>query len=948
MFSNRQVSVLALILAGVSSAAGAVSVVTDASATPRELYGAEKVRTAIASLEHPPAEARVLAAVRSAPLLSPYTELPPFAAAETEAYVLRRSGNVWLVVGSDPSGVLYGCLELARRIGETGGPPATLDVRSHPEFKIRGTCLLWTKWGPLGYNYPITPANFPWFFDRARMLHYLDLLAENRYNTIFFWNGHPFPYFLKLPKYPEARMLDDADLQRNIDQFTWFTREADRRGIWTVLHFYNIHVSPNFAKAHEHEGVKVENAAATPLLVDYTRYCVGEFVRTYPNVGLMVTAGEALRVNREEFVRDAIVAGIEDTGLHPPLIVRQWQIDPDRFHDIVRPTYDNLFTMMKHNTEMLVSPYADPRNKTWVSFGLNHIVNVHENADVKPLRWGSPLFIHQMMDLWKQMGVAGFHLYPMMSWQWPDNLDRVSPPLDTVDRDWIWIEAFGRYGWQLDRPAAEEERYWKERLRERFGSSEAADAVYRYYVETGPVSPTLQNIVNIYNMNFHPTLVSQESTLNGILHSDRWEGIGNPLAQPLDEVTLQNYEAKYGKLDATARLQPPSSIKELVRAESMGAPLKPAPDPLRVVTVLEEMAAQALEGLERTQNSAARNQAEFQRFRNDAGILARFSRFYRAKLEAALEKGRYDALHDVRHLDRALDLLGRSVEEYRAMTKLADAGYRQATDLLPVYQWTTVQKQFEDELAFYRAQRALYDAGAEVAILGTDGPVNDASNAFHWLLEETCAARGWKVQSYAFGPNPLGKARLAVVYDMTSPEYTRDAPQLAAWVRRGGMLLIWDPLARANPSSPLLAGLEFSSDSAYRSAFNFEFDGSNLLTRSLSGIHSMFSPADQLHSSIRAAGPEWQELAYTVISNVSGHQFYTGDPTFGPRWTSLMDTVKAPVLLSREIGAGHIVIAQLGTTSALVRPDVRAVLKGSPLSQLVENLVNWAAGQGQP
>jgi len=123
------------------------------------------------------------------------------------------------------------------------------------------------------------------------------------------------------------------------------------------------------------------------------RHCVSEFVKSYPSVGLMLTAGEALHIKAEEFVRDAIIAGIKDSGKHPPLIVRQWTIDPYRFRDIIKPNYDNLYTMMKHNTEMIVSPYPDPRHATWISFGQNHIVNVHENGDIKPFRWGSPVFI---------------------------------------------------------------------------------------------------------------------------------------------------------------------------------------------------------------------------------------------------------------------------------------------------------------------------------------------------------------------------------------------------------------------------------------------------------------------------------------------------------------------------------------------------------------------------
>jgi hypothetical protein len=365
-------------LAIIPRGAHAETVVVDAASSAREQYAASHLKNALAKAGvRPPPDTRILVGTKSSSLFAEKS-LPAFAEGATEAFRLKRVGSDWLVVGSDPSGALYGCLELARRIEATGRLPEQLEVVDRPALKIRGTNLFWMKQGH--YDWAVTPQNFLWFFDRALMLRYLDELVENRFNTIFFWNGHPFPYFLPLPKYPEARVLNDLELKRNIEQLRWFTQEADRRGIWTVFHFYNIHVSPTFAKAHEQEGVRIQNPASTPLLEAYTRYCVSEFVNSYPSVGLMLTAGEALHIKSEEWVRDAVIPGIKETGKRPPLIVRQWTIDPYRFRDIIKPNYDNLYTMMKHNTEMIVSPYPDPRNATWISFGQNHIINVHETG----------------------------------------------------------------------------------------------------------------------------------------------------------------------------------------------------------------------------------------------------------------------------------------------------------------------------------------------------------------------------------------------------------------------------------------------------------------------------------------------------------------------------------------------------------------------------------------
>ncbi|MFN7994289.1 MAG: hypothetical protein U0Q18_11830 [Bryobacteraceae bacterium] len=923
-------------------ARAAESLVTTApDATPRELYGASRLGDALSSAGVRLAPgAKILAGTRSSTVFAGVSNLPPVPE-RPEGFALKRDGNDWLIVGSDASGVLYGCLEMARRVAMEKRLPDKLDFTDHPAFKIRGNNLFWMKQG--SYDWAVTPENFPWFFDRALMLRYLDELVNNRYNTIYFWNGHPFVYFLRLPKFPEAQVLSEADLKRNMDQLQWFTQEADRRGIWTVLHFYNIHVSPAFAKAHEREGVHLQNGASTPLLEAYMRHAVSEFVNTYPNVGLMLTAGEALYIKAEEFVRDAIIAGIKDTAKHPPLIVRQWTIDPYRYRDIIKPAYDNLFTMMKHNTEMIVSPYPDPRNATWISFGQNHIINVHENGDIKPFRWGSPVFIQQMTRIWKSMGVAGFHLYPAVSWDWPVALDRADPALSTIDRDRMWIEAFGRYGWNPDRPAVGEENFWKDRLASRYGGAAAGKAVYDYYVKTGPVMPALQNTVNVFNMNFHPLAISQEATLNGILHSDRWEEVGDYLARPLDDLTLERFQQKFGPVTEAARKEPPLSVKQWVAAQTSGKKAEGI-DPIRLSQVLAGMAEDALAGLKSAHPQVADN-PEYGRFVTDAECVLHLARFYRAKLEAATEKGLFDATGDDRHYDRMLQLAAESTGHYAALEETANRTYRHATDLGYYYRWEVVRKGFEQETAFYREQAAIASRGADVVYLGLDGPMSDATNEFHWLLERSRDTAGWSSQSYHLESNLFSRAKLAVAYDTFSPIFTRHQAQLEQWIRGGGRLLIWDPMGRG-ASGPLLDGISFAQNASVRPGNRIQYlEGGHALLDGLAGSFLTLDKGAALSCSIRSASGDWQELAYTVMHSGAGDQFYRGDDTFGPRWTSLMDTARVPILLVRKLGKGEIVVAQMGRWNIGAQKNMEEVRKRaaeSPLAHFADNVVRWA------
>src|SRR5580658_9731262 len=115
-----------LALAACTTAGAAVPVLTAKAASPRELYGAQQLRSALAGLKTAPAGARALAAVRSAPELAHF-DLPEFWPQAQEAFLIRQIGKIWIVTGSDPSGVLYGELELTDRIRTAHALPEGID-----------------------------------------------------------------------------------------------------------------------------------------------------------------------------------------------------------------------------------------------------------------------------------------------------------------------------------------------------------------------------------------------------------------------------------------------------------------------------------------------------------------------------------------------------------------------------------------------------------------------------------------------------------------------------------------------------------------------------------------------------------------------------------------------------------------------------------------------------
>ena len=117
----------------------------------------------------------------------------------TTAY--DKDGTLFLI-GADNSGTLYSCIDLTEKIEANDQKiPTQLDFVDKPHMVLRGTCIGLQKPDYLPgrdvYEYPYTPESFPWFYDKNLWIKYLDMMVENRFNSLYLWNGHPFSSLVK-------------------------------------------------------------------------------------------------------------------------------------------------------------------------------------------------------------------------------------------------------------------------------------------------------------------------------------------------------------------------------------------------------------------------------------------------------------------------------------------------------------------------------------------------------------------------------------------------------------------------------------------------------------------------------------------------------------------------------------------------------------------------------
>ncbi|MBO4821594.1 MAG: hypothetical protein J5548_09035 [Prevotella sp.] len=548
-----------------------------------------------------------------------------------EGFTLKFKNKKVQIIGNDANGIIHGANSLVDHYITHGHTLKSKEktFSSAPDMVMRGACVGLQKPtylpGHKVYEYPITPENFPWFYDKALWLRYLDLLAESDMNSLYLWNGHPFASLVKVDDYPFAPEVDDATMAKNQEMYDFLTTEAARRGIRVIQMFYNIIVSKPFA---DHYGIETQDRhrPITPLIADYTRKSISAFVQRYPNVGFLVCLGEAMEgIDTDiEWMTGTIIPGLKDglaaSGRNdtPPIILRSHDTDAVKVLEKALPLYPNIYTMSKYNGESLTTyspngPWGETHRKL-ASAAPVHIDNVHIMANLEPWRWSSPSFIRKAVNAMHiYHNAKGLHIYPQASyWDWPYTADKThdGTRLLQIDRDWLWYKAFGHSAWK--KSYVEEDEYWCHILAEHFHTdSVSASILLKAYNEMGEIAPKLLRRFGITDGNRQTLLLGM--TMPQLINPSRFNvypGFRESCA-PKGE-TLAEY------------------VEKSVRREGHTGEL-----PLEVTLQCVKHGENAVGLLYKLRHSPVASNPEFIRLYNDACCYMFYARSFRFKALAA-------------------------------------------------------------------------------------------------------------------------------------------------------------------------------------------------------------------------------------------------------------------------------------------------------------------------
>jgi hypothetical protein len=397
-----------------------------------------------------------------------------------EEFSINPHGGVITITGGDNRGMIYGALAFAEMLRNGTRFEEVSATRARPSLEFRAIKynLPWSTYRP--------SSALSQHYDTARDLKYweafLDMMVENRFNTITLWNLDPFTYMVRTKHFPEASPWSDSQLAQWQHLYHEIFRLAKERGLDTYIVFWSIFVSRQLAEAH---GVAKENfyphyygsGDTSPVVRQYLRESVQQTLEEYPDLdGIGVSHGEGMGgmtpSQRQQWVDDVLIQGMLQAKRPVKLIHRvpfssDISSEPGASKDVeklTRAAIERLGNQFNgpiwvevkfnwshgHSTPKLVKVHGGALSDTYfVPKPTNYrIVWTVRNEDFFALRWGVPDFIRQHLALnGVQDYVGGYFIGSETYIPALDYFTAVKAPVDwkwAFQRQWLFYKLWGR------------------------------------------------------------------------------------------------------------------------------------------------------------------------------------------------------------------------------------------------------------------------------------------------------------------------------------------------------------------------------------------------------------------------------------------------------------------------------------------------------------------------
>ncbi|MHC4546393.1 MAG: hypothetical protein ACYTDW_18690, partial [Planctomycetota bacterium] len=455
--------------------------------------------------------------------------------AERESLLIRHtkwSGKKTLLVsGADDKGLMYALLDVADRIGwadDAGNPLSEVrDAVEKPAVAERALSI-----------YTMHKANFEsYFFNENYWARYLDMLAQNRFNTFALLFGYenwgyfspPYPYFFDVEGFGDVKVvgITREKQQRNLEALNRIIEMTHERGLNFTLgiwdHIYRGGVQgPRDRAGKPTEGI-VWGVTADNLTA-YTKAALAKLLREVHDIDAI-----QFRMHGESGLKRNEMGGFWENIYkvmkeHGPDI--RFDARAKNFPDSLIDKAVEMGVNMRITTKYWMEQMGLPFHPTHIHPGNQHDRR-HGYADLlrypqrykmhwrlwncgttRVLLWGDPEYVRSFVQSTYLYDGEGFEVVEPMATKMQDHpldmkpFELLKPQYKYYDwefeRYWHFFQLFGRLGYNPDTPP----EVWQNQFQMRFGR-EAAPYIEQAIHRAGRILPRI--VAYNYPYNMFPT-----------------------------------------------------------------------------------------------------------------------------------------------------------------------------------------------------------------------------------------------------------------------------------------------------------------------------------------------------------------------------------------------------------------------------------------------------------
>ena len=387
----------------------------------------------------------------------------------SEGYNIISTYTTIYVIGGDAKGLMYGILDLRDQCLLNPDLSRIIEKTEAPRFHFRAIKfnLPWSSYR-LGESLQL-------HMETAKDLKFweafLDMMVDNRFNTLTLWNLHPFTFMIQPKAFPEATQFTGQEFKDWQTFWRSLFKMAKERGIETYIINWNIIVSPQMTEAHNVANYKDDlewhygytPADTSPIIVDYMRECITQVINEYPDLtGVGVSVGERMKMPINEamnWIKQTFVEGIKNANRPAKFIHRApFSISPvearkyiESYTDFESPIIMEFKYNWSHghsSPKLSITHGGKINDQYWNPKPKNYeMAWMMRNEDFIMLNWGHTDFIKAHIAANGQDFVAGY--FVGSETYIPAKEFRMKPEVDynwtyAFEKQWEFYQMWGR------------------------------------------------------------------------------------------------------------------------------------------------------------------------------------------------------------------------------------------------------------------------------------------------------------------------------------------------------------------------------------------------------------------------------------------------------------------------------------------------------------------------